>query len=94
MFRLLQEKQTVFGVIVEFREANSVRPDDALDLRRGTVACLQQDHFWRRAECEAEVYEVLVLGQERELIRPGIFPYHGIGRTSKPDGSDVNRTGE
>src|SRR5664279_3251850 len=86
---LPQKKQTALAVIVEFRDANSVGPDNAFDLRSGTVACLQQDHLWRRAQCEAEVHEVLVLRQKRELIRPGRFPYNGVGRTSEPDGSDV-----
>ena len=57
------------AVIAEFREANSVGPDDALDLRSGTVAGLQPDHSWRRAQCEAEVHEVLVPGRERKLTR-------------------------
>ena len=86
---LLQKKQAALA-IVEFREANGVGPDDALDLRSGTVACLQQDNFWRRAQGEAEVHEVLVLAQERELIRPGVLPYNRIGHIAKPDRGDVN----
>jgi len=42
---LPQQKQTALAVTVEFREADGIGPDDALDLRGGTVAGLQQDNL-------------------------------------------------
>ena len=88
---LLQKKQTAFASRLEFREADRIGPDNVLDLRCGAIAGLQQDDFRRRAEGQAEIDEVLVLGQEDEPVRSGELPNSGIGRTAEPHCRDVNR---
>ena len=83
MFRSTQNQQSSLRIALELREANRIASNDGQNFVSRAIARLQQDHLGRRASCQAEAGEVLVLGQKGEFMRLCIFPYEPIGRVAK-----------
>jgi len=90
LFRSTQNQQSSLRIALELREANRIASNDGQNFVSRAIARLQQDHLGRRASCQAEAGEVLVLGQKGESMRLGIFPDECIGRTAKSNRIDVD----
>lgn len=88
--RLLQDEQAPPGIAFELREADSIPPDDSLDIGGRAVSCLQQDDLRRRAPGKTQTGEIFVLCQERETVVLRIAPYNCVRSSAQTGRANVD----
>ena len=87
--RSTQDQQSALRIAIKISQANRVAANNGQNFVSRAIARLQQDHFGRRASCQAEADKVLVLGQKGESMYLGIFPDEFIGCAPQSNRIDV-----